>query len=694
MIAGLIIIVALMLMMSRWTGAGAAVTVEAFLTLIAALPLPACWLAAALGFGGPMQRWLARDARHPIALQTGLGIACLLILDATLGAIGLLTSQVIAWLVIAIGITLLLLQALPRVRRMREIPLPHAIFWTCAPALAVLVLAACSAPGWLWASEFGGYDALSYHLQLPKEWLARGRIVPLDHNVYSFLPGYVEAAYLHLMSLRGRAATNAMSAVIGCQMLHGLLTILAAGMTGVAAARWCSSPDAQQTVLTSRLLTAMAAALSLATPWVIVVGSLAYNEMAVNLLLAAGLIAAREEGVRPARRGAIVGLLCTAACGAKLTALGFVAAPLGLSLLMSLPRRTWLAAIGSATIAGVVGLLPYLLRNAIHAGNPVFPFATDLLGGAHWTHEQTAIWQRGHMPDVAPLDRLRAVCQQFLAYGFGASPLPAGEPWKPQWGALPWLGVLGAIIALALRAPARRNALVLALIVLVQVLFWLTCTHLKSRFLLPAVVPLCMLVALGESAIRASSPARTSSSRFTIIACIALLALSLLPMRIYRGEGNGSPALAIGTVSQQTGDSLLPSQREDLGSSIFPSIAVNHLLPEDSRVLLVGEAAPLYMRLDRIAYSTVWDRGPLSQLMRDKPDDPEAWRAALRQWNEESAGFTHLLINYTMLDVWERSGWNDPLITRRSVTDFAETACEPLYDYPPPYDITLYRIPD
>ena len=60
-----------------------------------------------------------------------------------------------------------------------------ALLWTAAPAVAVLLVAACSAPGWLWASEFGGYDALSYHLQLPKEWLHLKKITTLDHNVYS-----------------------------------------------------------------------------------------------------------------------------------------------------------------------------------------------------------------------------------------------------------------------------------------------------------------------------------------------------------------------------------------------------------------------------------------------------------------------------------------------------------------------------
>jgi hypothetical protein len=82
------------------------------------------------------------------------------------------------------------------------------------------------------------------------------------------------------------------------------------------------------------------------------------------------------------------------------------------------------------------------------------------------------------------------------------------------------------------------------------------------------------------------------------------------------------------------------------------------VLLEGSRVLLVGEAAPLYFRVDRISYQTTWDRGVLSAIMRDFPNDAARWRIELRR-----LGFTHVLIDPSMLQRWERAGWNDPLLT-------------------------------
>ena len=173
-----------------------------------------------------------------------------------------------------------------------------------------------------------------------------------------------------------------------------------------------------------------------------------------------------------------------------------------------------------------------------------------------------------------------------------------------------------------------------------------------------------------------------------IVLCIAAFVLSLAPIRTYLREGDNAPALAVGMAAQQTGDALTDAARRELGSTIHPAIAVNWLLPPGSRVLFVGEAAPLYYRLDRITYNTVWDRSPLGLILRDHADDPEAVCQTLR-----SLGFTHVLVNPTMLDIWQRDGWNDPSITRRSVQEFLESAAEPIFDFPRPSEITIYALP-
>jgi hypothetical protein len=227
--------------------------------------------------------------------------------------------------------------------------------------------------------------------------------------------------------------------------------------------------------------------------------------------------------------------------------------------------------------------------------------------------------------------------------------------------------------------------MMIGIVLITQIVFWLTFTHLKSRFLLPAAVPLTLGVALGIAAIVQHLKSRPANRAMQAIGVSALLLWSILPALIYHSERDGAPAYAVGRAGQLSGDDLTPQQRQEIGESALPAIAVNHLLPLDSKVLLIGHATPLYFRLNRIAYQTTWDRGPLSQLMRQFSDDPARWAQVLREER-----FTHLLVDEGMLRRWERARWNDPLLTRQRVIDFAERFAQMQHRYP--NAVTLYQL--
>ena len=115
----------------------------------------ACWLMGATGFGVWVLRWLPEELSVGVGrgsrllASMGLGVAVLLWIDAVLGSLGLLGSQVIAWGVLGAGILLLGVAIRTSTSRMAigagEGWLPP-LCWTAAPALAVLMVAACSAP--------------------------------------------------------------------------------------------------------------------------------------------------------------------------------------------------------------------------------------------------------------------------------------------------------------------------------------------------------------------------------------------------------------------------------------------------------------------------------------------------------------------------------------------------------------------
>ncbi|MHC4422293.1 MAG: hypothetical protein ACYS1E_17070, partial [Planctomycetota bacterium] len=209
--------------------------------------------------------------------------------------------------------------------------------------------------------------------------------------------------------------------------------------------------------------------------------------------------------------------------------------------------------------------------------------------------------------------------------------------------------------------------------------FWLALTHIKSRFMLPAVVPAALAVALGLEALAA----RARQPVFVGLLAAAALAWCSVPVLVFLREADGAPAQRVGWVDVMTGDGLTPAQRRELANG-SPHIFVNHLLPAQARVLSVGDAAPLYYRR-AITYQTTWDRGPLSRAMDHRPDDPAGWMDELR-----AEGFTHLLVQPTMLRIWAESEWNDPRITAESVVGAAQRHTVLAREFPG--GLRLYRL--
>ncbi|MBX3373512.1 MAG: hypothetical protein KF817_06735 [Phycisphaeraceae bacterium] len=678
--------------------------------LIAGLWPVGTWFAGAGGLAVILHRAGLGARREPL-LSLALGMAVFLCLAAALGRAGLL-NRATAWLLCAAPCAL----AVPVLRRgrpwssFRPPPRIDALWLAALPPAATLIVAALCPPGLLWRSEFGGYDVLSYHLQLPAEWLADGRVSGLTHNVYSFLPSFVEVAFLHLALLHPHDAhTAVLAAAVPSQLLHALILGLAILLAGRAAV--LLAPDAPG----ARRGGAVTILLLLGTPWLIVTGSLAYNEAPLVLALAAGLVAllrshrAGDAGTPPdhhddripARRLWIpLALLVGAACGAKPTALFLVGAPLAAALLILAPPRTGAGLVRCVLIGGAVGalpLIPWLAQNGSATGNPLFPFATGVFGTGHWSAAQAERWAAAHGPPaIDPGAACAALVHRFLRPGIGPAPASlAGEPWLPQWSLLPVLGLASAgMLAARLRsAPpvARGPVIALLLMLAVQVLAWLLLTHQQSRFLLPAAVPLALCAALLISGV-SRSPGRPSPGRvWSGLGAAALALWCLLPPILLRGESadGREPLALIGHIDLLTGDAFRDAARSgDLDpraiAALGPPLWINHLLGAEARILGVGFATPLYIRHAGLVYATVWDDGPMPAFVRDH-QDRDALIGALR-----AAGVTHLLVDETMLRVWRRSGWLDPALTDGTIAAVVGALSPPMQRHPS--GLSLYAL--
>jgi hypothetical protein len=136
---------------------------------------------------------------------------------------------------------------------------------------------------------------------------------------------------------------------------------------------------------------------------------------------------------------------------------------------------------------------------------------------------------------------------------------------------------------------------------------------------------------------------------------------------------------------------LQPAQRRDALKNLHPAAFVNFTLPPDRAVYFIGGATPLYFipagGPGSVVYHTTWDRNPLGDAIREHPDDPGAWTAAIRV--ASTRGRVHRArIDFVLVDFDElarlhpadarRPVWFDPAVTPERLTRWLTQECEPV----------------
>ncbi|MFI4897996.1 MAG: hypothetical protein ACIARR_09240 [Phycisphaerales bacterium JB059] len=638
-------------------------------------------LGSARGFGS-LGRGAFGGAASPWTIQLGLGLTVFVLIALVVGALGLLVAPV------TIGVTLLglgLLAWQARSVAWAEIkPDLSRVWWLALPSGALLLVAALSPPGWLWDSEYGGYDVLSYHLRLAQEWLASGRAGPVGHNVYSYLPSGMESLFAWIGSMtlaptegagarEGLLAGSGWRALSG-QVFHASLALVSAWTLSRFVHRALEGIDAGV-----RKSAAVSGVVFLTTPWVIVVGSMAYNELGVTALGACAMLVAIEDRVRVVWRGALCGALVGGACACKPTAIVLVAPVVGVLLLGVAPVRSWPALIGAGVVAGVIALSPWMVRNAAHGGNPVFPQLTGVFGSAHWDEGQVERYRTAHAFEGSLAARARTLL--WTAPGTDAESRSV-ERWRgalnPQFGAVFPAALLAGAIALA-RPPTRRMAGLLLVGLLAQVIGWALLTHLQSRFLSPCLLPAGALFGLALSGVRT----RRVRTPLAFAWGLVIVGQSVGSVVNFAGQRQSRPNFGLlGGVGMMRGEPYEP----EVGLAESGAY-INHELGEGAVVLLVGGATPLYLAPE-VVYATTWDTPALGEAM-EAGEEPGAWTRRLRE-----RGLTHALVDLGELERLRASGWLDPRLSQERVKVWLESLGRPIQVWPgvgPPRQ-ALYRL--
>jgi len=614
---------------------------------------PTALVGAAAGWGCWPAKWLGMAGKSRIRFwctATALGVGIVSSATFCLAAAGFL-SHPVAIVLLAAGIVL----GLVGISRSLDLPAPgqdeaaaaDARHWTLKAAfltplvvpLATAIYGTTLPPGLLWSGEGRGYDVLEYHLQVPREYFEAGRLHFLPHNVYGSFPQQVEIMYLLLMYLHG----SAHEAAIPAQILHASFGAL----TVVALATWTVAGWTRVLVL-----------LTVGTvPWVGYLACLAYVELGMLFLaaVAGGILWAGLCGRQALDwRSALAAGLCAGwAGGCKYTAIVFVPVAMLVAGLAAWAVRTGaqlkrqerlgrlrLVPAAAFPVGALAALCPWLIRNAVLTGNPVYPFAYGWFDGKAWSAEQAEQWARGHRLPAEQsglTSRARIAFDELLGSG--------------MYGPAIW--VLG--LAAVFRSRSRRVVFPVGW-VLVLLATWTLTTRMPGRFAVAVIVPLALL--LDELAL----PTAAASGRQRL-SCFVWLGLAagaglLNDWKLF------SLLKAESTAWQRQTGVPLPQMagRVDVMVQANPINAA--LAQAAGRTWLVGEARAFYVTCPAY-YAVVFSRDPWLEFCAS--EDPRACVDWLR-----TRGVTHVVFSWSEIERLRSSYDFKPLVTREWVSRLAE----------------------
>lgn len=497
------------------------------------------------------------------------------------------------------------------------------IEWTMLLAVAPFVV--CLLLGAM--SPQTDFDVVEYHLGGPKEWFQQGRIARLPHNVYTSFPFLTEMLLLCGMVLFGDWDWGALA---GQAALAGFAPLTALGLYATGR-RWFGST-----------VGCFAALVWLTAPWAYRISIIAYAEGGLACYLFAALAVglrivwgegdrSQETGDRKQEAGLVVlcGLLAGSAMACKYTGAVSVVLPLAVMIAIHAAQHSepWtvrvrrgllLLALFGAGVFLTVG--PWLVKNAVETGNPVYPLAYSVFGGEGRDVALDAKWRAAH--GAKTYSSLGSRLSDLIVK---LTDVTANNDWHSP--------LMFGLAPLALLASWRKRVWTVWAFIGWQFLSWFWLTHHIDRFYVPMLPVVALLAGAGAAWLWSTRAGRWCGG--------ALIAAGLLYNAWVMKELGGFNA----------GRLDLRAARD---IAVTPAIrwlnaeGDSGRLSPDTKVLCVGEAGLFHARF-RYAYNTVFDRSLFEDWffapaangdLSVRPVDDI--RATLR-----SHGITHVLVNWS-----------------------------------------------
>jgi hypothetical protein len=281
----------------------------------------------------------------------------------------------------------------------------------------------------------------------------------------------------------------------------------------------------------------------------------------------------------------------------------------------------------------LLAVSPWLAKNVVSTGNPVFPLANTIFRGEPpgWGSQETAHWDVSHRP--APDQS--SVSSRISALARGA----LLDPFQRFNVVVVAIGLIGLFGRRLERADAA-----LILLAGIQIAVWLFFTHLYARFLIPLIIPVVLLAA------RAVPTDSTKVRRRAVAAALIAAAFwsAGFSVRLLAREWSG------GVPASVIREGKIPTYRH------FGWI---NDLPSQSKILLIGEARAFYLPA-RTNYFTTFNRNPFLEMVTAKAD-----ASGVLTWLRDG-GYTHLLVHWNEVARLARTYGFVPAVTESELQTY------------------------
>ncbi len=442
------------------------------------------------------------------------------------------------------------------------------------------------------------YDTLVYHLGLPNLYLATGSLTYWSGSYLACYPQNAEMLNVIAMAVGGEKAAQILAFGVAC-----LVALAVRGMAHREAGR----PGADLAIL------------FLASQWPFwFEACFAKNDLLGALFLLAALTIVLDPATsKPLRSLTLAGALAGFGVGVKLTN----ALPAFLiGCVPALKRGT--ASKGRILhpavflVAVLATASPWLVRNAIHRGNPFFPAFYSVLGGRDFSPEAAARMERDTLQEM---DRSAgAVAARVGRIGFDRERYASGGELSPL--TLPLL-VAGLLLSRRRETAATLGIALLTLVVGVGYLSAVVRVYAVAWTL----VPLAAAVLFARF--------RHRAWRIAVVSIVAAAAVPgfLMSARMMEAVSAGGSRVFLGRMEPEA---YLEERVNYLPVARF----ANARLPLDARILVVGSSRSTYIHR-RCDAPCAWDDAWIARASRPGAD-PLALRAELHRM-----GYSHVLLN-------------------------------------------------